>query len=83
MRNLRIGDKVQIKKGESCYFIRPQDDWYQDAFTVANIETSSKEGDAIQLEELLVGPLHDRLEQAFEEDPKYHLFGSYKFKLIE
>ena len=81
MKTLRAGDKVRIKKGESCYFIRPQDEWYQEVFTVANVESSSKEEDSIQLEELLSGPLHDKLEGEFEEDPKYHLFGAYKFQL--
>lgn len=83
MSDLRIGSKVKIKKGESCYFIRPQDEWYQEVFTVAEIESSSKDGDSIQLEELLSGPLHDRLEQEFEEDPKYHFFGAYKFEIVD
>lgn len=82
MKNLFVGAKVRIKKGESCYFIRPHDDWYQEVFTVAGIE-SLRDGDTIQLEELLSGPLHDRLEEEFGEDPKYHVLGADKFQLVK
>jgi hypothetical protein len=83
MENLHVGYKVRIKKGESCYFIRPQDEWYQDVFTVAAVESFAKEPDSIQLLELLSGPLHDRLEKEFEEDPKYHFFGADKFEIVK
>jgi hypothetical protein len=79
---MRIGDKVKIKPGESCYFIRPHDEWYQEVFTVANLEPSYKEGDTIQLTELLSGPLHDRLSEEFGEDPKYHILRADKFQVV-